>query len=158
MRTHRGTAGAVVILMLVVAATALAVTPKTGAKFSGTAKGKVTFATSFTAKDPLSFKTSSNGKAIDGFTFKDTVCDFAKSGQAPVGTIKVSGGKFSASNLKTKQVATSTGGGKAYWIVTVNGKFTSPTKASGKLTYTQKGTKPAGSSCGPIKLSFTATG
>jgi hypothetical protein len=145
--------------MLVVAATALAVTPKKGAKFSGTAKGTVTLATSFTAKDPLSFKISSNGKALDGFTFKDTICDFAKSGQAPVGTIKVSGGKFSVSNLKTKQVAPSLGGGgKAYWIVTVSGKFTSPTKASGKLTYTEKGTKPAGSSCGPIKLSFTATG
>jgi len=157
MRSHRGTVGVVAILMLVVAATALAVTPKKGAKFTGTAKGTVMFATSFTAKDPLSFKTSSSGKALDGFTFKDTVCDFATSGQAPVGTIKVSGGKFSVSNLKTKQVGTSTSG-KAYWIVTVNGKFTSPTKASGKLTYTQKGIKPAGSSCGPIKLSFTATG
>jgi hypothetical protein len=41
--------------------------------------------------------------------------------------------------------------------VTVKGKFTSPTKASGKLTYTQKGTDPAGSSCGPFTLSFTAT-
>src|ERR1700722_4412536 len=112
MRTHRGIVGVVVTLMLVIAAPALAVTPKKGAKFSGTAKGTVMFATSFTAKDPLSFKTSSNGKAIDGFTFKDTVCVFAKSGRAPVGKIKVSGGKFSVSNLKTKQVAPSTGGGK----------------------------------------------
>lgn len=156
MRTHRGIVGVVVVLMLVVAATALAVTPKKGAKFSGTAKGTVTFATSFTAKDPLSFKTSSNGKAIDDFTFKDTICDFAKVSQAAVGTIKVSNGKFSVSKLKTKSVANSTDSGKAYWIVTVSGKFTSPTTATGKLTYTEKGT-PVGSSCGPIKLSFTAT-
>ena len=63
MRSHRGTVGVVVIVMLVVAATALAVTPKKGAKFTGTAKGKVTFETSFIGKDPLSFKTSSSGKS-----------------------------------------------------------------------------------------------
>ena len=142
--------------MLVVAAAALAVTPKKGAKFTGTAKGTVTFATSFTAKDPLSFKTSSSGKALSDFTFKDTICDFAKVSQARSGTIKVSGGKFSVSKLKTKSVPDSTDSGKAYWIVTVSGKFTSPTKATGKLTYTEKGT-PVGSSCGPFTLSFTAT-
>jgi hypothetical protein len=145
-------------MLVVMVATALAVSPKGATKFTGTAKGKVTFATTFTGKDPLSFKTSSSGKAIDGFTFKDTVCDFSKTGMAQVATIKVSDGKFSITNAKTKAAPDSTADGhKAYWLVTVSGKFTSATKASGKLTYTAKvaGTK---SSCGPIKMTFTATG
>jgi hypothetical protein len=159
MRNIRGIAVGFASLMLVVmVATALAVSPKGGAKFTGTAKGKITFATTFTAKDPLSFKTSRSGKAIGAFTFKDTVCDFSKTGMAEVATVKVSDGKFSITNAKTKLGPELTGGGhSAYWLVTVSGKFTSATKASGKLTYTAKvaGTK---SSCGPIKMTFTATG
>jgi hypothetical protein len=160
MRIHRGSAiGVVIVASSAMVATALAVTPKKATKFKGTASGKVTFASGpFTAKDALSFKTSSSGKAIDGFTFKDTVCDFSKSGMAEAPTIKVSGGKFSIKNAKTKSGPDSTEDGhKAYWDVTLSGKFTSATKASGKLNYTAKETGNS-SSCGPIKMSFTATG
>jgi hypothetical protein len=155
MRIHRGKAvvGAL-LLLIVMAATALAVVPKKGAKFKGTASGKVTFTNTFTAKDPLSFKVSSSGSALTGFTFKDSVCDLALSPNASVGTIKVSGGKFSVSNVHTKKVATLSGGStRAYWIVSVKGKFTSATEASGTLTYTQKATH---GSCGPFKFAFTA--
>jgi len=156
MRIHRGKAAAVALLLLaVMAATALAVAPKKGAKFKGTASGKVTFTNTFTAKDPLSFKIASSGKEITGFTFKDTVCDFAKSPNAPVGTIKIKGGKFSLSNARTKQVATLTDSGKAYWVLTVKGNFVSATEAGGTLTYTEHETTPA-SSCGPFKFAFTA--
>lgn len=147
-------------MLVVLVASALGVTPKKSTKFKGTAKGKVSFVAgnSFTAKDALSFKTSSNDKALAGFTFKDAVCSFAKSPQAQVGTIKVTGAKFSVSNHKTKSVPDSTEDGHtAYWVVSVSGKFTSATKATGSLTYTQKENGTA-SHCGPIKLTFTATG
>jgi hypothetical protein len=145
-------------MLVVLVASALAVTPKKSTKFKGTAKGTVTFATTFTGKDPLSFKTSSNAKALDGFTFKDTVCDFSANEQAQVGTVKVNGAKFSLSNHKTKSGPDSTKDSHtAYWVVSVSGKFTSATKATGSLTYTQKENGTA-SHCGPIKMSFTATG
>jgi hypothetical protein len=154
MKTHRRTAGAVVLAgLLSVTAAAFAASPDKGAQFKGTASGRVTFATSFTAKDPLSYAVSTNGKKLLNLKYTDKVCGFS-SVPVKVGTISVSAdGKFSVSKRKSAREPEPTSG-TARTTTTITGKFLTAKKAKGTLDYSQKGTNGR---CGPIKLKFTAT-
>jgi hypothetical protein len=138
-------------------AVAFASNPAKSSKFKGTASGSVTFATTFTAKDPLTFKTSRSGMEVLSFAYTDTVCDLAASDHVAVGTIKISGGKFSLSGHKSAPVADSLqDGGTVVTTTSVKGTFVSPKSVSGTLEYRQKQSGAPGASCGPIKLSFRA--
>jgi hypothetical protein len=154
MEIHHRTAGAVVLAgLLSVTAAAFAASPDKGAKFTGTASGRVTFATSFIAKDPLSYAVSANGHKVLNFKYTDKVCDFS-SGPVKVGAINVAAdGKFSVSKRKSPPETGPTGS-KARTTTTITGKFLTAKKARGTLDYTQKATNGR---CGPIKLKFTAT-
>ncbi len=154
MEIHRRTAGAVVLAgLLSVTAAAFAASPDKGAKFKGTASGRVTFATSFIGKDPLTFTVSSNGKKLLNLKYTETICGFS-SVPVKVGTISVAAnGKFSVSKRKSPSETGPTGA-KARTTTTITGKFLTSKKAKGTLDYTQKATN---GHCGPIKLKFTAT-
>ena len=147
---------AVVLIMLLTAAVALAAAPKAGKTYSGTiSASKVN---GFSA--PVSFKVSSNGKQLQKFQYANRC--FASSGKPvgdpykteviSVGKIAVSGGKFSVKNVKTTSKLVTT-------TSSVKGKFTSATKATGTIKFTQHGTfgPPGGITCGPVTLKFTAT-
>jgi hypothetical protein len=163
MRVRRRTAGALAILAsLSVAAAALAASPTKGARFKGTAKGRLSFqpGNSFLGKDPLSFTTSSSGSQLLSFTYTDRVCGLALSHVVHVGTIKVgAGGKFSVSKRKSARVPDAVkDGGTVVTTTTIRaGKFVSAKKATGTLEYTQNEKGGPASRCGPIKLKFTAT-
>lgn len=157
MPVSRRTATALTLLAsLALAATALAVTPKKGAKFKGTATGTVEFATSFTAKDPLSFTVSSSSKKLTSVAYTDSVCDLAASKLIEVGTVKVTGGRFSVSKLKSAPEGDTTkDGGTVVTTTSISGRFTSAKKATGTLEYSQKQSGSSTASCGPIKLKFS---
>jgi hypothetical protein len=160
MQTPRRTVGSLSLLVaLSLTASALAVGPSKGAAFKGTASGEVTFATSFLAKDPLSFTTSGNGKELSGFTYTDNVCDLAFSKIVKLGTVKVANGKFASSQKSAPEKDTLEDGGEVVTTTKLSGSFIAAKKAKGTLEYTQK--KSGGGStgsCGPIKLAFTAAG
>ncbi len=160
MRTHRRTAGAMALLASVsLTATALAASPTKGARFKGTASGRVQFATSFIAKDPLSFAASSDGKALLSFDYTDNVCDLASSKVIKLGTVKLVNGRFSVSGHKSAPETDALGdGGTVLTTTKLSGRFVSATKATGTLEYTQKKSGGSTGSCGPIKLAFIATG
>jgi hypothetical protein len=154
MEIHRRTAGVVVLAgLLSVAAAAFAARPDKGAKFKGTASGRVTFATSFIGKDPLSYTVSANGKKLLNLKYTDRVCDFS-SVPVKVGTISVTAaGKFSVSKRKSPPEPEPTSG-TARTTTTITGRFLTARKAKGTLDYTQKATNGR---CGPIRLKFTTT-
>ena len=142
-----------------VTSTALAATPKGGARFSGTASGKVTFATTFPVSDPLTFTVSSKGTTLQGLTYSDNACGLATTKVVKVGTVKLgTGGSFSASSVASAPLPDATKDGKKVVTTTsIKGSFVSATKVTGTLDYTQ--TEPGTPTrCGPIKLKFTATG
>lgn len=147
-----------VLALLSAAAGALAASPKKGAKFTGTAKGRVTFATSFIAKEPLSFTTSSSASQLLSFAYTDKVCGLAASPVVHVGAIKVgAGGKFSVSKRKSAPVPDALQSGRKVVTTTTisGGTFVSAKKATGTLQYQVKET--GGGSCGPIRLKFSVT-
>jgi hypothetical protein len=162
MKIRGRACGAIAVVgVLALGATALAVAPAKSHTFKGTASGRVTFATTFTAKDALHFMTSRNGEELTSFTYTDTVCALASTEVMKVGSIKVvSNGKFSIAKHKAPALSDKLkDGGKVVTTTTITGKFVSARKATGTLDYTQAETlngKPT-SHCGPITLSFTAS-
>jgi hypothetical protein len=168
------------LMIAAVAATALAASPKKGAKFKGTL---IDFKTGTDTgpikygkfRAPVSFKVSSSGTQILGFNYGYSGC-FGAGGfgnRNPYtfrgeikrfGSIAVSAtGSFSAP--ATKSIDKASGGtGKAKFTSKVTttssltGKFSSPTKASGSIVFTQQdiynGGKPT--TCGPVTLTFSA--
>ena len=160
LQTRRRVTQAVALLIsLSVTASALAASPAKGAKFNGTATGKVTFATTFTAKDPLGFTASSHAEELSSLTYTDNVCGFASSKIVQVGTVKLAaGGTFSLlGHASAPEGDALKDGRKVVTTTTITGVFVSPTKAQGTLEYTQKENGSPSSRCGPIKLKFTAT-
>ncbi len=145
--------------LLGVSAISLAASPTKNARFSGK--------TSESPAEPISFVVSSSGTALKSFQFKTFGCLASPGATAfpvKVGTVKLSKpGSFSVAAAKvvnTKHpkanvtVATTI-------TVTVNGKFTSPTAATGTIEYRQSvATNGApGPKCTPPKpLTFTAAG
>jgi hypothetical protein len=120
----------------------------------------LTFAVTFTAKDPVSFTTSSTGSQLLNFVYTDNVCGLAASHVVHVGTITVSpAGKFSVSKRKSAPVPDVThDGGKTVTTTTIGGgMFVSAKKATGTLEYSEKVTGAAPVHCKPIKLKFTVT-
>jgi hypothetical protein len=159
MQTPRRTVGPLALLAaLSLTATALAAGPSKGATFKGTASGQVKFATSFLAKDPLSFATSDTGRELSGFTYTDNVCDLAASKVVKLGTVKVVNGRFASSQRSAPEKDTLEDGGVVVTTTKLSGSFTSAKKAKGTLEYTQKKSGGSTGSCGPIKLTFTAVG
>jgi hypothetical protein len=147
-----------VALGLLLAVGALAAHPKAGKKYTG-----FTSAVANGFKAPISFKVSSDGKRLLGFTWAGGSC-FGGGGPgdpftAPsniykVGTIKVSpSGKFSVKNAKS----TFTGPPKEVTFSTINGQFKTSNKATGTIQFKQK---QQGQTCSSFKsppTTFTAT-
>jgi hypothetical protein len=165
VRTRTGAVLACTALALVGAGTALAAHPEKSRKFAGTTSGPKL--NGFTPA--VTFKTSSNGTRILKFDFQSTGC-FGSGGrltpgvnylakpwnQQVLGTIKVgSNGKFSVENAESTYTVQNQ---KTVTSASVSGKFTNSKTASGTVTYSQTFSQPgsAGSSCGPVKLTFKA--
>jgi hypothetical protein len=182
MRYKRSLIGAAlaVLVIAVVAATALAAAPKKGAKFKGTLGDVIFNGTSSPIKSgkfraPVSFTVSSTGTQIVGFRYADGGC-FGSGGFGThnpytfpgdfkgFGPISVSAtGSFSAPASKSVFKASGGKGKNHYTSLTtttssLTGAFTTPKKATGRITFTQKGIynghKPI--TCGPVVVTFTA--
>jgi len=147
---------------LALAGAAFAAKPAHGAHFSGhtSANPIVGF------RAPVTFTVSSDGRALKGFSFGSFGC-FGAGGFRPgvnpytgssiihVGTVKVAAtGRFSVAGAVASD---SVDGQTTTTTITVNGRFTKPTLATGSITYNQKLTATFSSSCGPSTLTFTAT-
>ncbi len=162
-RAARGLSTLVVgAVVLTVASSALAAHPKRGSHFKGTDSASPI--NGFPA--PVSFAVSANGKTLSKFRFSTLGC-FGAGGFRPgidyytqpeaiveVGKVKVSGnGSFSVSGAAFVR---SSHGIKTTTTTTVRGSFTSPSAASGSITFSQKDTGKFTSQCGPGTLTFTA--
>jgi hypothetical protein len=182
MRFKRSLVGAAlaVLVIVVVAATALAAAPKKGAKFKGTLGDVLYNGTSSPIESgkfraPVSFKVSSTGTQVLGFKYSDGGCfgsggfgthdPYTFPGEAKsFGPVTVSAtGAFSAPATKTTYKSSGSTGTSKFTstVVTTSsltGSFTSPKKASGKITYKQtdvyNGNPPT--SCGPVTVTFSA--
>ncbi|HEY5318703.1 MAG TPA: hypothetical protein VIJ20_12015 [Solirubrobacteraceae bacterium] len=182
MRFQRslGAAAAAALSIVAVAATALGASPKRNGEFKGTLldyrTGNLTGPIKFGKfRAPVSFRVSSAGTQLIGFNYGYTGC-FGAGGfgnKDPYtfpgeikhfGPISVSaGGSFSAPATKsTDKGSGGTGKAKFTSVLTtmssLTGKFTSVTKASGTIVFTQRdvynGGKPT--TCGPVSLTFAA--
>jgi hypothetical protein len=157
---------AIALIALFTAAVALAAAPKIG-KYTGTTNApKVN---GYSA--PVSFTVSKNGKQLQKLQYADEGCipsmtkptgNPYKQPLAKLGTIAVSGGKFSVKNVKTSSSSNIPTGGTLTTITSssVTGKFASATKASGSITFEQTESGPGGftHSCAkPATRKFTAT-
>jgi len=169
-----------VLVIAVVAATALAAAPKKGAKFKGTL-GDVIFNGTSTPiqsgkfRAPVSFKVSSAGTQVLGFKYSVGGCfgsggfgnhnPYTFPGEAKTfGPLSVSAtGAFTAPATKsTFKSHGGTGKNKFTSVVvttsSLTGSFTTPKRASGTITYKQtdvyNGNKPT--SCGPVAVTFSA--
>lgn len=155
-------------LTLGLAATALAAHPKAGKRYAGT-QTNVEKIAGFSA--PVSFKVSSNGKQLLDFSYGTIGClgaggfrpginPYTRSDLIKVGpiTVKHNGG-FSISGSKDTYDYP-TGGYTQVTKTTVTGKFTTRTKATGTITYSETLMPPggSGSTCRvTLPRSFTAT-
>ncbi|MGA2013699.1 MAG: hypothetical protein ABSH51_24635 [Solirubrobacteraceae bacterium] len=156
-RRHRVIAAVGLSAFFSVSTVALASNPVRSSSFRGTATGPVAAARAFIAKVPVTFTTSSNGKRLR-FVYTDTVCRLAHSNTQAVGTITISGGKFSLRGHQSLAAAKSSKhGAKVLTTTSVAGTFVSPRKVKGTLAFKQVETKAPKASCGTIDLSFTAT-
>jgi hypothetical protein len=148
----------VAALSLILAATALAASPKAGSRYSGfTSAPKIN---GFQA--PVSFKVSSPAGKLLSFKYGNTGCPTQSAPGNPylksnalttVGTIPVSStGTFSAKNVKT------TTSSATYVISSVAGKFKSRTTATGSIKINNWFSVPGNThSCGSSTVTFTAT-
>ncbi|MEA2198257.1 MAG: hypothetical protein QOJ25_2308 [Solirubrobacteraceae bacterium] len=180
LRVQRSLVAAAVAL-LIMAAVAVAAAPRKGAKFKGTLltykSGKFSGpVVSGKFHAPVSFKVSSTGTRVLVFKYGYTGC-FGSGGFGThnpytfpgeiktFGPISVSAtGSFSAPATKVSHTTTGTNAGTKFTSTlsttsSLTGRFTSATKASGTITFTQKsiynGGKPG--TCGPVSLTFSAT-
>jgi hypothetical protein len=164
-----GAGGAVVVaaVLLLVSAlpgAALAAKPKAGASFAGTT-GEPPIG-GFHA--PVSFKVSRDGKSLTGFTYSSLGCFGAGGFRAgedvftqPFSVIKVGTVKVAANGT-----ATVTGARFVYTFkgtpnrtataVSVSGRFSTPRKISGTISFTQSNPTATPTTCGPARVSFTA--
>jgi len=155
-------ASALVVCALVLAAAAPAAKPKKGARFSGHTNAPPVEG----FKAPVRFTVAASGSSLGNFTFGSFGC-FGAGGFRPhvnpytgdslidAGRLKLgSNGKFSDSATATHTVAGQTTTTK----MTISGKFSTPKRVSGTIELTQA-VKGAGvdSSCGPAKLSYSAS-
>jgi hypothetical protein len=162
LRTVRRPAVAAISLLvcvLVAGASALAATPKKGARFSGHLDTPPVVG--FHA--PVTFRVDNSGKALDNFTFGSFGCSGAggfRRGVNPytgtslihVGTIAIaSNGRFSQTNVAGYTVA----GEHTTFTVTVSGRFSRRTTATGTIRFTQT-TSGSPARCTSSVLGFTA--
>jgi len=168
LRSRLTVLGAVAGLSLALAAVALAVAPKAGAKYTG-------FTSAPTAngfKAPVSFTVAHSGGNVLSFTYGDTGCPggtlpagnpyLQSADNVKVGAIHLTkAGVFSVKNVKrtTSTIAVQGGEQVNYTISTVKGKFTTKKIATGTITFTNGFTVPGFSHvCGdPITQTFKAT-
>jgi hypothetical protein len=145
------------------AATALASVPKGGA-YSGFTSGPVILGFA----PPVSFTLPSHGKDLTRFRYSTFGCDsfggqsdqsgdeyLASSAVKSIGKVSLSSsGAFSVNNVKSTYQS---GGQKTLTTTSISGRFTSTTKASGTITFSQtfkvRGHSVPG--CGPASVTFT---
>ncbi|HEX4467765.1 MAG TPA: hypothetical protein VH025_11310 [Solirubrobacteraceae bacterium] len=150
------------VASLVMAAQALAASPKKGAHFKGATSSALV--NNFPA--PVTFTVSSDGKKLTGFKYSSFGCFGAGGFRAgidyytmpfavmKVGTVKVSkGGHFSVSGASSTYEAH---GQKTVTTSKVTGHFSKAKVASGAITFSQKVTGSFNSNCGPGTVTFTA--
>jgi hypothetical protein len=141
--------------------TALAAKPKHGAHFTGSTSANPV--EGFRA--PVKFTVSADGRSLSNFTFGSFGC-FGAGGFRPgvnpytghslvdAGKVKVAAsGHFSqkATTSYTVQGQTTT------TTILVAGSFSTPKKAGGTITFSQAVTGTIHTSCGPAKLTFSAS-
>ena len=111
-------------------------------------------------KPTIQFVSQAGGKTITNFVFETLGCFGA--GQFPVGTDPFAESPWRLPKLKvpangilsTKVNATSPALDSGKMAVTVSGTFTSTSKMTGKLTYTQD---QSGATCGPRTVKFSVS-
>lgn len=141
---------------------ALAAKPKHGAHFAGSTS--TTPVEGFRA--PVKFTVSPDGRSLFNFTFGSFGC-FGAGGFRPgidpytghslidAGKVKVSAsGHFSQKALSSYSVS----GQTTTTTISISGSFSEPKKASGSITFSQVVSGSFHSSCGPAKVSFSASG
>lgn len=152
------------VLVLVVAATALAAATRAGARFSGTTSA--TPINGFHA--PVSFRVSGDGRSLTGFAFSSLGC-FGAGGFRPgedvyaqpfsvikVGTVKVAAnGTVTATGVKFVYAYKGTPN-RTTTTVSVSGRFASPGRISGSITFSQSNPTALPTTCGPAHTSFSA--
>ena len=140
---------------------ALAVKPAHGAHFTGRTSASPVLG--FYA--PVKFTVAQDGRSLKGFSFGSFGC-FGAGGFRPgvnpytgssilrVGAIKVSdSGRFSVTGAKSRYTAA---GQTTVTTIAVTGRFTGRKLAAGSITFSQKVTGTALSSCGPGTIQFSA--
>lgn len=149
---------------LVLAATALAVTPKSGT-YRGLTSGPVVLGFA----PPVSFTLPASGRSLTRFRYSTFGCSnlggqSETTGDAylmpaavkSIGKVPLSSnGKFSVQNVKSTYRS---GGQTTTTITSISGKFTSKDRASGTITFSQRFHVPGHAlpSCGPTSVTFTA--
>lgn len=159
-RTASMAVGALLTGALALGATALAATPKKGARFSGHLSTPPVEG----FKAPVKFRVDPSGKLLDNFTFGTFGC-FGAGGFRPgvnpytgdslinAGAIKLAhNGSFS----QTKLAGYSVRGQQTTFNVKVSGRFSSRSRASGTIVFTESGGGGSGK-CTSSTLSFTAS-
>ncbi len=169
LRTFRGRTLAVAAVgALTLTGTALAAHPNASKKYGGPTSAK-----KFNGyRSQVTFKVAKDGKSLQNFTYQSVGC-YGAGGNLQkgvnylakpwnvhkLGTISVaSNGSFSRRNVLTRYT---TQGYTTITKSTVAGRFTTSSKASGTISFTQSETGPKGvlvpRPCGPVKITFTAT-
>jgi len=167
---------AAALAVLIVAATALAASPKKGAKFKGPLSTSVGPITEGKYADTVSFKVSSAGTKMLAFKWGTLGC-FGSGGPitrnpftAPGSrmhfaaiSVSATGGFVAPATKSTYKVSGGTGRSKFTSSTTttssLTGQFTSSKTASGAITFSQKEVyNGKASKCGPVELTFTAKG
>jgi hypothetical protein len=141
---------------------ALAVKPTHGAHFTGRTSASPVLG--FYA--PVKFTVAQDGRSLREFSFGSFGC-FGAGGFRPgvnpytgssilhVGTIKVSdSGRFSVSGAKSRYTVA---GQTTVTTIAVTGRFTGRKLAAGSITFSQKVTGTALTSCGPGTIQFSAS-
>jgi len=142
---------------LAVAASALAAAPVARKIFKGTTSEHAVNG----FKPSVSFKTGATGLAMNSFVFETLGC--FGTGAFPVGVdpfvespwriASIPVGKTGTFNVPKARV-TSTAPDAGKMTASVTGSFTSPTKAAGKIVFSQT---QDGATCGPATVKFVAT-
>jgi len=162
MKTFRSrTIALAAVGALTITGTALAasVHPHANKKYGGTTSEAKTKG----QKPAVTFKTSKNGTQLLNFTYQTAGCSAiagvsASLTKQDLGTIAVGkSGTFSRKGATTKR---SSGLSQTDTTSTVSGHFKNASTAVGTITFTQKLVGkgvPVSKSCGPEKVTFTAT-
>ncbi|HWF74258.1 MAG TPA: hypothetical protein VG186_12990 [Solirubrobacteraceae bacterium] len=167
MRHKRSLAGATlaVLIAVAVAATALANTPKKGARFTGTLTDQGIRVVEGKYHAMVSFTVSSSGTKLTAFKYQDLGC-FGAGGFGnrnpytfPGSTKSFKPIPVSASGAFTSPATKDTHKSVSVIVTTsgVTGTFPSPKHAIGEIAFSQTLTyKGKTQSCGPVTLTFSA--